>query len=151
MRLLLSLITLVSCYSCSQNNTSQELVDYMFLDTITLTDYYVSIPECQDCPEIKNTNTLLSCFPELVDVIDKIRSMSEDDFESLKLNPEEYANYGPTRWHLYNLSVFTNINAQGLEIRYSLNPKGGTIQIDKGKLMNRCNSEEMKKKSQLNL
>lgn len=143
MRILLSLITLVSFCSCSQNHTSPEIAHYVFLDTITLTDYYVSIPECQDCPEIENTTTLLSCFPELGVVVDKIYLMSEDDFESLKLNPKEYANYGPNRWHLYHFDVFTNINPQGLEIRYSLHPKGGTIQIDKGKLMNRCNSGKM--------
>ena len=143
MRILISLILLVSFCSCNQNHTRPEIVHYKFLDTITLTDYYVSIPKCQDCPEIVNTTTLLSCFPELGVVVDNIYSMSEDDFASIKLNPEEYANYGPNRWHLYTFAVFTNINPQGLEIRYSLHPKGGTMQIDGGKLMSRCNSGKM--------
>jgi hypothetical protein len=138
MRILLILITLLSLYSSGNTHKSPDIIDYVFLDSITLTDYSISIPAYANCGEINSTKTLLSCFPELKDVLGTIDSMSEMDLKSLESEPDPYYEYAPDGLHLYFFEVFTEINKKGdsdnLVVKYSLHPRGGTMIIDAGTL-----------------
>ena len=112
-------------------------VDYDFLDSLTLTDYSISLPADIDCSEIYNIESLLSCFPELSDVVKTTEEMSQRSFAFLEVEPD-VIEYSPEGHHFYYLEIFTDVVKRGDSevqvIKYSLHPRGGTLQIDAGVL-----------------
>tara|TARA_B110000444_G_scaffold260787_1_gene309233 strand:- start:832 stop:1305 length:474 start_codon:yes stop_codon:yes gene_type:complete len=113
-------------------------VDYDFLDSLTLTDYSISIPSRIDCSEIYNTQTLLSCFPELSGVLEIIEEMSQNSLSFLKDEPDPYYEYSPEGLHLFYFEIYTDVERQGESeeqvIKYSLHPRHGTMLIAAGVL-----------------
>ena len=155
-------ILITSCFENAEiNNPAKELfrtygkesginysagIEYEFLDSLTLTQYHISLPAKINCGVIDNTQSLLDCFPELLEDIKGLEISSQILIPSL-LKIDEYTwveenypdvVYSPYSIRFHNFVMFTDvIDIEGNEqqiIRYSAHPWGGTATICLGTL-----------------
>lgn len=122
------------------------IVEYEFVDSLTLTGYTLSIPSEINCDIINSTQSLLDCFPELDDVIKEIERLTKPPHEGLiKISECTWVDdidsnivYAPDRMHFYSFEMFTVVIDQAGEekqlIKYALHPFGGTATFDFGTL-----------------